>query len=176
MLRLSSAQEDYLEAILGLIHQTGSARVGEIAARLRVAKPSVTAALRALSRRRLVVYEPYRRVRLTEAGQAIAERVSRRHASLRVFLADVLGVDRRTADENACRIEHAIGDAVLRRLTEFIAFMAARSVPSHRLPAAFRAYLRRPRGARRRPPSAATASPRQLRRTKSRKGAHENRS
>lgn len=146
MMSLSSSQEDYLETILGLILQTGHARTGEIAARLRVAKPSVTTALHALARRKLVFYEPYRRIRLTEAGRATAERVLQRHEILRSFLTDILGLDRRTADANACRIEHAIGDAVLRRLTDFIGFMATQSIPAHQLPKAFLAHAAR-RGA-----------------------------
>ncbi len=143
MTSLSSSQEDYLETILGLILQTGSARTGDIAARLRVAKPSVTAALRALARRNLAIYEPYRRIRLTDAGRTAAQRVLRRHETIRSFFTDVLGVNRRTADRNACRIEHAIDETVMRRLSEFIAFASSRPAPAHRLPDAFRAHLRR---------------------------------
>ena len=139
MLRLSSSQEDYLEAILGLIHQTGNARAGDIADRLRVARPSVTVALRALARRRLVIYEPYRRIRLTAAGRTRAEHVLRRHETIRCFFTEVLGVPARLADANACRIEHAISDEVMQRLTAFMNFLSAQSLPARRLPAAFQA-------------------------------------
>lgn len=137
---LTASQEDYLEAILGLIHQTGSARVRDIAKRMKVAMPSVTVALRALSKRRLVRYEPYELVTLNDRGQLVAEKILRRHKALREFLTGVLDVDDDAAEANACRIEHAVGDGVMRRLNCFLGFMSQSAVPASRLPRAFRKH------------------------------------
>jgi len=139
-MELSASQEDYLEAILGLIGQTGSARVRDIAERLSVAKSSVTVALRALAKRELVNYEPYELVTLTDQGQVLAERVRRRHKALSGFFTDVLNVDEAVAEANACRIEHAVGDGVMRRLRCFVEFMSDSSVTAKALPRAFREY------------------------------------
>lgn len=137
---LSASQEDYLETILGLIHKTGAARVRDIAERLRVAKSSVTFALRSLAKHRLVNYEPYQLVSLTDEGRAMAERILRRHETISHFFTDTLGVDARVADADACRIEHAIGDGVMQRLTCFMEFMASSLAPARQLPDAFREH------------------------------------
>jgi len=147
-MELTTSQEDYLEAILELIRRTGNARVSDIAERLNVAKSSVTFALRSLAKRGLVEYEPYQLVALTERGQSLAEGVRRRHEGLSRFLQDVLNVDEGVAEATACRIEHAIPEGMVRRLTCFARFMSESSVPSRQLPEAFREYCedRRRRG------------------------------
>ena len=139
-MELTASQEDYLETILGLIRQTGNARVRDIAERLSVAKSSVTFALRGLAKRDLVNYEPYQLVTLTDQGQALADRIRRRHKALSGLFTDVLDVEAGIADANACRIEHAVGDGVMRRLSCFVEFMSSSSVPAKELPQAFRDY------------------------------------
>jgi len=139
-MELTASQEDYLETILGLIHQTGNARVRDIAERLSVAKSSVTFALRGLAKRDLVNYEPYQLVTLTEQGRVLAEGVRRRHRGLSRFLQDVLDVDERIAEASACRIEHAVPDGLVRRLSCFGEFMSRSDVPSCQLPEAFGEY------------------------------------
>ncbi len=139
-MELTASQEDYLETILGLIRQTGNARVRDIAERLSVAKSSVTFALRSLAERGLVDYEPYQLISLTKEGQAAAERVRRRHRELSCFLQEVLDVDETIAETSACRIEHAVTDGLVRRLSCFGEFMSNSSVPARRLPEAFREY------------------------------------
>ena len=68
-------------------------------------------------------YDPYEVVTLTDHGRELAEQVSRRHLALREFLTEVLGLDEQTADANACRMEHAVDDALLSRLVGFAEFV-----------------------------------------------------
>ncbi len=121
--RLSSSLEDYLEAILLLIRRGRVARVRDIAQQTKVAMSSVTAALKTLSGRGLVNYDPYQVITLTEEGRAIAEQIHHRHEILRRFMTDVLGLDGETAEANACRMEHATDDVALERLTKFAEFI-----------------------------------------------------
>ncbi len=121
--QLTSSLEDYLEAILFLIRRGRVARVRDIAKRVGVGMSSVTAALRALSKRGLVNYDPYQVITLTDAGREVAERIAQRHDVLRRFLTDVLGLDRELADTNACRMEHSIDADVLERLRDFAEFL-----------------------------------------------------
>jgi DtxR family Mn-dependent transcriptional regulator len=139
---ISGSQEDYLEAILELTMRDGSARVRDIADRIAVAKSSVTVALRALSRAGLIHYAPYQLVTLTEKGRAMSEKISGRHRVLRDFMVGVLGVDDVVADRNACRIEHAVEDRVMRRFSCFVEFMRRSRVRASQLPAAFGTYCR----------------------------------
>lgn len=121
--RLSSSKEDYLEAILFLVRQHRVPRVRDIASRLGVGMPSVTSALKILSKRKLVNYDPYEFVTLTEPGRALAEQIARRHDDLTSFLVDVLGLSPQTAQANACRMEHAVDDEVLERLRSLAEFV-----------------------------------------------------
>jgi len=105
------------------VRQKRVARVRDIAERVGVGMPSVTAALKTLSRRKLVNYDPYQAVTLTDRGRELAEQVSRRHHALRRFLTDVLGLDGAVAEANACRMEHAVDDELLERLSGLSEFI-----------------------------------------------------
>ncbi|MCL2701763.1 MAG: metal-dependent transcriptional regulator [Phycisphaerae bacterium] len=118
--KLSPSQEDYLEAVLDLVRAGQVARVRDIARRLGVGMPSVTVALRQLSSRGLVNYDPYQVVTLTAAGRQAGEEIERRHRVLESFLTDVLGLDEAVARANACRMEHAVDATVLERLSAWM--------------------------------------------------------
>jgi DtxR family Mn-dependent transcriptional regulator len=55
---------------------------------------SVTQALRSLSEKKLINYAPYDVITLTDAGEALALGVVRRHETLSKFLNHVLGAAR----------------------------------------------------------------------------------
>jgi len=115
--------EDYLEAIAVLRDERGVVRVSHISRALDVSMPSVTAAVKKLADEGLVEHEPYGHVELTADGDAIARDVFRRHEALRRFLAEVLGVERDAAEEDACRMEHVISPSTRDRLSKFIEFV-----------------------------------------------------
>jgi len=121
--KLTASQENYLEAILSLVTEGRVARVRDIADRLGVAMSSVTGALKGLAKRGLVNYSPHEFITLSGRGRATGERIAVRHRILRRFLTDVLEVDADLAEANACRIEHAVDDAVMRRLRRFVEFV-----------------------------------------------------
>jgi len=121
--RLTSSLEDYLEAVWSLVQRNRVARVRDIAEHLGVGMPSVTAALKNLSKRGLVNYDPYQVVTLTAAGQEAAEKITGTHTFLRGFLCDVLGLSAESAEANACRMEHAVDGELLERLRDFAEFI-----------------------------------------------------
>ena len=118
--QLSESMGDYLESIYHLARANGVARAKDIAERMQVRRASVTGALRALSERELVNYDPYSVVTLTSRGQRAARDLVRRHEMLTRFLHGVLGVDLERAGHNACHIEHAIEPQVLEKLVSFV--------------------------------------------------------
>jgi DtxR family Mn-dependent transcriptional regulator len=117
---LSESKEDCLETILAITEQEGVARVGQIAERLGVSPPTVTTALKALAELDLVNYEPYHFVTMTDSGKRAARLVTRRHRLLKRFLIEVLELDEEAADENACRMEHAVDRRVIRRVRAYL--------------------------------------------------------
>jgi DtxR family transcriptional regulator, Mn-dependent transcriptional regulator len=120
---LGESLEDYVEIILALEHDAGTARVRDIAARVGVSKPSVTGALRVLKAKGLVQYEPYAPATLTPAGRRVAGEVARRHRVLKEFLTEVLALPELEANAAACRMEHILAPAVIDRFCAFAAFI-----------------------------------------------------
>jgi len=120
---LGESLEDYVEIILALEHDAGTARVRDIAARFGVSKPSVTGALRVLKAKGLVQYEPYAPVTLTAAGRRVAGEVTRRHCVLKDFLTEVLALPEPEANAAACRMEHILAPAVIDRFCAFAGFI-----------------------------------------------------
>jgi DtxR family Mn-dependent transcriptional regulator len=120
---ISASLEDYLEAIIVAARAKGSARVKDIAARLKVTNASVTGALHALSEKRLINYTPYEVITLTAEGERLAQGVLRRHETLKDFLVKVLAVEEPDAESAACSMEHALPRPVVERLVQFMEFM-----------------------------------------------------
>lgn len=117
---LSENLEDYLEAISSLSGKGGAVRPSDIASELKVKRPSVTAALNSLADKGLVEYEKYRPVTLTKEGREHAAGIQKKHALLRSFFTDILGVDASEADIVACKMEHVVNDGIMRKLSRFV--------------------------------------------------------
>ncbi|MFH2138670.1 MAG: metal-dependent transcriptional regulator [Candidatus Omnitrophota bacterium] len=121
--RLSANMEDYLESIVFLKKNNGVARVKDISLFMKVKKPSVTSALNMLTQSGLVIHERYGYVDLTPEGEIVAQDVKKRHDMLIKFLDEVLGIDKKIATKDACRMEHAISQQTHEKLTKLIEFV-----------------------------------------------------
>jgi DtxR family Mn-dependent transcriptional regulator len=122
---LTPPLENCLESLLTLSNHGGAPRARDLAQRLAVHKSTITATLRALARRGLVDYRAYERARLTPRGRLAARRVTRRHQGLRRFFADVLRLSPSAADCAACRVEHVLDAAVVRRIEQLTLRLAS---------------------------------------------------
>ena len=112
---LTSTMEDYLEAIFNLGKEKRVVRVRDIAGRLGVKMPTVTNMLKTLREGGLVDYEKYEYLELTDKGADVGREIHRRHHVLRGFLTDILSVKPDRADEEACKMEHAVSTSTLDR-------------------------------------------------------------
>jgi DtxR family transcriptional regulator, Mn-dependent transcriptional regulator len=120
---LTSAMEDYLEAIYHLEQERRIARVRDIAKRLSVKMSSVSSALKTLDARGFIRYDPHQYITLTESGIEKAKEIVRKHEILTRFLTRVLKIEERAAEDNACRIEHHLDREVIEKLIRFVEFM-----------------------------------------------------
>ena len=111
----SSTVEDYLERILELINSKGYARVVDIAAALGISQASVTNMVQRLDAERLLKYEKYRGLVLTEAGEKLARSIAHRHRLLTEFL-KLLGLDDRVIHHDVEGMEHHISVPTLRAI------------------------------------------------------------
>ncbi len=111
----SSAVEDYLERILGLINTKGYARVVDIAQSLAISQASVTNMIQRLDAEGLLNYEKYRGLVLTPAGEALAKNITHRHELLTDFL-KLLGLDDEVIYHDVEGMEHHISPPTLRAI------------------------------------------------------------
>ena len=107
MMKLYASGEDYLEAILVLQRKLGMVRSVDVARHMEVSKPSVCHAVATLRDGGFLTMGEDHFLHLTDVGREVAERIYERHC----FFTEQLiatGVDPKTAEADACRIEHII--------------------------------------------------------------------
>ncbi len=106
-MKIQESAENYLETILILQHKKGSVRSIDIVNELDYAKPSVSVAMKNLRENGYILMDASGFITLTEKGRVIADTMYERHTMISDWLV-TLGVNRETAVEDACRIEHVI--------------------------------------------------------------------
>ena len=108
-MKILRASEDYLEAMLMMKEKYGYIRSIDVADYLGVTKPSVSYATKRLRENGYISMDKSGLITLTEKGMEIASRTLDRHHVLTEFFKS-LGVDGKTAEADACKIEHVISD------------------------------------------------------------------
>ena len=116
---LTSAMEDYLEAVFMLQKQNGYVRCVDVAKQLRVKKPSVSRAVKELTKSGHLVKNADGALSLTETGLQLAEQIYEKH---RFFTERLIaaGVDPIIAEQDACSIEHAVSAESFQKLKKGI--------------------------------------------------------
>ncbi len=109
-MRLQESGEMYLETIYMLSQTMDTVRSIDVVEHMGYSKPSVSRAVGLLKSSGYLTVEANGALHLTDEGRAIGEKIYNRHTILTALLMR-LGVDRETAAEDACRMEHAISDA-----------------------------------------------------------------
>lgn len=108
-MRIRKSSEDYLETMLMMKEKHGYIRSIDVAMQLGVTKPSVSYSVKRLRENGYITMDANNLITLTDAGMEIAERMLTRHKMLSEFLIR-LGVDEKTALEDACKIEHDLSE------------------------------------------------------------------
>ncbi len=124
MNRLSASLEDYLELICNLLETGQNVKAVEIARKLNISRAAVSEALTRLVEKNLIVYEGHKGISITPEGLEKAKNVILKHNTFTHFFETILGTDRITAEENACKIEHVIDDDVFMRIKAFQEYCA----------------------------------------------------
>ena len=106
-MKIQESAENYLETILILHQRSGAVRSIDIANELEFSKPSVSVAMKNLRENGYIEMDTEGYITLTDKGRAIAETIYERHTLISRWLI-TLGVNPKTAVEDACRIEHVI--------------------------------------------------------------------
>ncbi len=117
--RSTALLEDYAELISDLLGTVGEARSTDIARRLGVSHATAIKSIQRLKREGLATARPYRGVFLTPAGQALAERVRKRHRVV-VALLVAVGVPLEAAESDAEGMEHYVSEPTLTAFSTFL--------------------------------------------------------
>lgn len=108
-MHLQESGEMYLETVYILTQKSDSVRSIDICEYMGYSKPSVSRAIGLLKNGGYITVDGKGYITLTEDGKAIALKMFERHTMLTNFLV-ALGVDEKTASEDACKIEHHISE------------------------------------------------------------------
>ena len=114
-MEIRESAENYLETILILSKKLENVRSIDIANELGYSKPSVSVAMKNLRDSGHIVVDSDGYITLTKSGKKIAENMYERHTLLSDYLI-ALGVDKKNALEDACRIEHVISEKSIKMI------------------------------------------------------------
>jgi len=120
----TSAREDYLKAVFQLAEGGRRVHTAELADRLGVSKPSVSAMVKRLAQEQLVDLSPRQGVRLTSDGRDLTMRVLRRHRLLETFLVRVLDLDWSEVHDEAEVLEHHLSDRLVDAIDKVLGYPA----------------------------------------------------
>ena len=117
---VSKSAEEYLKTMYVLNKQTGNIRVTDIANKMNCTKPSVNKALNNLKENKLINYETYGTIELTEAGESLAKKILEAYDIVYLFLKDVLNIEAEKAEKEAERIKLSISDDTINELARYV--------------------------------------------------------
>ncbi len=117
---MTSSLEDYLEAVFVISQKKTSVRLTDIAEYLGVSKPSVNRAINTLTQNGYLEHVTYGDIVITPQGESYAANVLRRHKLIKHFLTDTLGVDEKTAEHDACQMEHVMSSSTIDKLYDYL--------------------------------------------------------
>ena len=116
------SKEDYLSTIFKFQNQSGEIKPIAIAKKLEVSQAAVTDMLKKLAVDRYILYEKYKRIRLTRLGEEFARNMVRRHRIWEVFLQKVIGMPWEKVHQEAHKLEHSSSDNLIDRLEELLRY------------------------------------------------------
>ena len=114
---LRDSSENYLEAIVVLKREKGHVRSIDIANHLELSRPSVSKAMKKIEELGHIVMESDGEIVLLESGERIGREIDERHQILYRLLVK-LGVSEENAENDACKIEHALSQETFDRLKQ----------------------------------------------------------
>lgn len=117
---ISKSSEEYLKTIYVLIKQNGSVRVTDIANKMNCSKPSVTKQLNILSKNKLINYESYGDITLTEEGERVSKKILEEDDIIYILLNDIIGVNEEVSNSDASKIKSVIDSRTLEAITSYV--------------------------------------------------------
>jgi len=117
---ISKSLEEYLKTMYVLKKQNENIRVTDIANKMNCTKPSVNKAINNLKEEKLINYETYGTIELTEQGENLAKKILETYDIIYVFLKEVLNLDDEIAQNEAEKIKSSISDETINKLAKYV--------------------------------------------------------
>lgn len=124
--RSEESVEDYLETIYILSSRLPVVRSIDIATEMNFSKPSISVAMKNLKSKNYIAISHEGYISLTPDGLEIAQTIYERHTLFTDWLVS-LGIDAKTAAQDACKMEHDISPESFEAIKTFI----ANNLPRH---------------------------------------------
>lgn len=118
----SLTEENYLKALFNLAADTGETSVNELSRHLGIKMPTVTSMMKKLAAKKLVNYESYKPLRLTEKGKREAGLIIRKHRLTEMFLVSQMGFGWEEVHEIAEQIEHIHSPAFFEKMDQLLGY------------------------------------------------------
>ena len=117
-MKIYEAAENYLETILILTQRDGRVRSIDVANHLNYSKPTISVVMKQFRENGYIRMDDGGYITLTEKGAKIAGSTYERHRVIAEVLTQ-LGVDEKTAYDDACKIEHAISEKTFECIKDY---------------------------------------------------------
>lgn len=118
----SLTKENYLKALFALSGETDEVTVNELSKSLGIKMPTVTSMMKKLAEKKLVSYESYKPLRLTEKGKREAGMIIRKHRLTEMFLVEIMGFGWEEVHEIAEQVEHIQSPAFFEKMDEMLGY------------------------------------------------------
>lgn len=122
---ISHSVAHHLTAIDELTNEHGYARVSDVARHLDITRGSASLTLKALKQKDFVREDGNKFLRLSEEGQRVVDVIRANRRVFRQFLEDILKVEARQAEVDACKVEHLLSAETGSNLLQFLRFLLA---------------------------------------------------
>jgi DtxR family Mn-dependent transcriptional regulator len=121
-MKTSVTEENYLKAIYKLSEHSNPVSTTEIANSLNIKSATVTDMIKKLARKKLIRYERYHGLHLTEKGRQAGIRIIRKHRLWELFLVEKMKFRWDEVHEIAEQLEHIQSDELVNRLDEMLGY------------------------------------------------------
>ena len=117
---ISKSLEEYIKIMYLLKQKNGNIRVTDIADKMNCSKAGVNKAVNNLKEKRLVNYETYGTIELTQEGENLAKKILETYDIVYLFLKDVLNMEQEIAKKEAEKIKTTISDETVNKLAKYV--------------------------------------------------------
>ena len=117
---ISKSQGEYLKTIYIIQKQNKIPRVTDIAEKMNCTKASVNKSLKLLKEEKLIKYESYGQIEITEEGTKLAKKILEANDIVFLFLKEILGEEEEIAKEEAKELKMVMRDSSLNKLAKYL--------------------------------------------------------